>query len=64
MRELVTALTRAMITARSEGRADDVTRINRALSELLTVDVEGDDEPSAPGPAGPDGTRIGLGVYA
>ena len=64
MRELVTALTRAMIVARTEGRTDDVTRINRALSALLTIDVDSDaDDTSAPA-AGPAGTRIGLGVAA
>lgn len=66
MLELVTALTRAMMVARREGRDDDVRRINRALSALLTLDVDDDTEatPAPEAPVGPAGTRIGLGVAA
>lgn len=56
MREIALSLTRAAHVARCEGRHDDERRIMRALSALLTLDVE-DDLPES----GRQGTRLGIG---
>ena len=56
MREIALSLTRAAHVARCEGRHDDERRIMRALTALLSLDVE-DDLPES----GRQGTRLGLG---
>ena len=55
MREVALSLTRAAHVARCEGRHDDERRIMRALTALLSLDVE-DDLPESG-----RGTRIGIG---
>ena len=54
MREVALSLTRAAHVARCEGRHDDERRIMRALTALLSLDVDDDPPSSAPG------TRLGL----
>ncbi len=55
MREVALSLTRAAHMAHIEGRLSEERRIMRALTALLSLDV--DDEPADSAP----GTRIGLG---
>ena len=55
MREIALSLTRAAHVARCEGRHDDERRIMRALTALLSLDVDDDPPSSAPG------TRLGIG---
>lgn len=56
------ALTRAMVAAKRGGRVDDMNRINRALSVLLTVDEPEEESSRIVSRHGPAGTKIGLGV--
>ena len=55
MREVALSLTRAAHVARLEGRHDDERRIMRALTTLLSLDVDDD------APESGKGTRVGLG---